>query len=167
MAAELGVTESRVSQLRTEALALLRDGLSTHLDGTDRGTATGDGCVARRRAAYGPKTVQHCMLQARLVLTRPCMPAVRRRLTIVSALAALAFAPPAAAGPYAWSYAAPAGRTLETAIPPPPAMPPVPPPPPPPQVARTSTTTRHTMPATDASFPLIEKLLSSRPEGRL
>ena len=32
VAAELGVTESRVSQLRTEALALLRDGLSTHLD---------------------------------------------------------------------------------------------------------------------------------------
>src|SRR3954466_222485 len=52
VAEELGVTESRVSQLRTEALALLRDGLSTHMDQRDSGAAPGDGCVARRRAAY-------------------------------------------------------------------------------------------------------------------
>jgi RNA polymerase sigma factor FliA len=32
IAAELGVTESRVSQLRAEALILLRDGLNAHLD---------------------------------------------------------------------------------------------------------------------------------------
>jgi Sigma-70, region 4 len=32
IAAELGVTESRVSQLRAEALILLRDGLDAHLD---------------------------------------------------------------------------------------------------------------------------------------
>ncbi|NJC74358.1 sigma-70 family RNA polymerase sigma factor, partial [Planosporangium thailandense] len=32
IAAELGVTESRVSQLRAEALVLLRDGLNAHLD---------------------------------------------------------------------------------------------------------------------------------------
>jgi RNA polymerase sigma factor for flagellar operon FliA len=32
IAAELGVTESRVSQLRAEVLILLRDGLNAHLD---------------------------------------------------------------------------------------------------------------------------------------
>ena len=32
IAGELGVTESRVSQLRAEALILLRDGLNAHLD---------------------------------------------------------------------------------------------------------------------------------------
>ena len=34
LAAELGVTESRVSQLRAEALILLRDGLNAHLEQT-------------------------------------------------------------------------------------------------------------------------------------
>src|SRR3954462_10010570 len=47
VAAELGVTESRVSQLRTEALALLKDGLGTHMEQRETGTAK-DGCVARR-----------------------------------------------------------------------------------------------------------------------
>lgn len=32
IAADLGVTESRISQLRAEALSLLKDGLNTHLD---------------------------------------------------------------------------------------------------------------------------------------
>jgi RNA polymerase sigma factor for flagellar operon FliA len=53
VAAELGVTQSRVSQLRTEAMALMRDGINTHLDpdlvaGSDRP----DGVVERRRQAY-------------------------------------------------------------------------------------------------------------------
>ena len=52
VAAELGVTESRVSQLRTEALALLKDGLTTHMTEQDERRGQGDGCVARRRAAY-------------------------------------------------------------------------------------------------------------------
>jgi RNA polymerase sigma factor for flagellar operon FliA len=53
IAQELGVTESRVSQLRAEALVLLRDGLNTHLDPDQVTTPdrTG-GCVARRRDAY-------------------------------------------------------------------------------------------------------------------
>ena len=51
VAEELGVTESRVSQLRTEALGLLRDGLNTHLD-PELVPARPDGVVARRRAAY-------------------------------------------------------------------------------------------------------------------
>ncbi|WP_230208859.1 sigma-70 family RNA polymerase sigma factor [Nostocoides sp. HKS02] len=51
VAEELGVTESRVSQLRTEALGLLRDGLNTNLD-PELVPARTDGVVARRRAAY-------------------------------------------------------------------------------------------------------------------
>jgi RNA polymerase sigma factor for flagellar operon FliA len=69
VAAELGVTESRVSQLRTEALALLRDGLSTHLDGTDRGAAGADGCVARRRAAYAAQIAGRSTMASRLAAT--------------------------------------------------------------------------------------------------
>ena len=53
IAAELGVTESRVSQLRAEALILLRDGLNAHLDPDTLPAEprTGDR-LARRRAAY-------------------------------------------------------------------------------------------------------------------
>lgn len=53
LAAELGVTESRISQLRAEALVLLRDALNTALDPhlvDQRNRA--QGVVARRRAAY-------------------------------------------------------------------------------------------------------------------
>ena len=53
IAGELGVTESRVSQLRAEALILLRDGLNAHLDpDTVPPPARLDGRVAKRRAAY-------------------------------------------------------------------------------------------------------------------
>lgn len=49
----LGVSESRVSQMRGEALALLRDGLNAQLD-PELVSAAGrpDGCAARRRGAY-------------------------------------------------------------------------------------------------------------------
>ena len=53
LAAELGVTESRISQLRAEALVLLRDGMNAQFDAvvmTRAAVATG--CVARRRHAY-------------------------------------------------------------------------------------------------------------------
>ncbi|MET0496237.1 MAG: sigma-70 family RNA polymerase sigma factor [Actinoplanes sp.] len=69
VAAELGVTESRVSQLRTEALALLRDGLGTHMDQQDFGTAKGDGCVARRRAAYAAQIAGRSTMATRLAVT--------------------------------------------------------------------------------------------------
>ena len=53
IAAELGVTESRVSQLRAEALILLRDGLNAHLDpDTLPAEPRPDSRLARRRAAY-------------------------------------------------------------------------------------------------------------------
>src|SRR6266545_2792976 len=53
IAAELGVTESCVSQLRSEALVLLKDGLTAHLDpGTLPPESRPGGRVARRKAAY-------------------------------------------------------------------------------------------------------------------
>ncbi len=53
ISAELGVTESRVSQLRAEALDLLRDGMNSQLDPEAvPSEARPDGRVARRRAAY-------------------------------------------------------------------------------------------------------------------
>jgi RNA polymerase sigma factor (sigma-70 family) len=54
IANELGVTESRVSQLRAEALILLRDGLNAHLDpDTIPAESRPDGRPARRRAPTG------------------------------------------------------------------------------------------------------------------
>jgi RNA polymerase sigma factor for flagellar operon FliA len=69
VAAELKVTESRVSQLRTEALALLKDGLTTHLEQVDTGAARNDGCVARRRAAYAAEIANRSTLHSRLAVT--------------------------------------------------------------------------------------------------
>ncbi|AGZ42529.1 sigma-70 family RNA polymerase sigma factor [Actinoplanes friuliensis] len=69
VAAELGVTESRVSQLRTEALALLKDGLTTHMDQQDTGAAKSDGCVARRRAAYAAQIAARSTMATRLAVT--------------------------------------------------------------------------------------------------
>jgi RNA polymerase sigma factor for flagellar operon FliA len=50
---ELGVTDSRISQMRAEALALLREGLNAHLQPDDADTpARPGGRVARRKDAY-------------------------------------------------------------------------------------------------------------------
>jgi RNA polymerase sigma factor FliA len=70
IAAELGVTESRVSQLRSEALALLKDGMNHHLDphlvaAPDRP----DGCIAKRRATYYAAIAERSTLQSRLTHT--------------------------------------------------------------------------------------------------
>ncbi|MEV6493488.1 sigma-70 family RNA polymerase sigma factor [Actinoplanes sp. NPDC051633] len=68
IAVELGVTESRVSQLRSEALVLLRDGLNTHLDPA-LAIPIKDGCVARRRAAYFDSIAARGTLRERLAVT--------------------------------------------------------------------------------------------------
>ena len=53
IADELGVTESRISQLRSEAMALLRDGINSQLDPDAlEPEARPNGRVARRKAAY-------------------------------------------------------------------------------------------------------------------
>ena len=72
IAAELGVTESRISQLRAEALVLLRDGLNNHLDpqllaNPDRT----NGCIARRRETYYQQIAAQGDLNTRLAITTP------------------------------------------------------------------------------------------------
>ncbi|MDQ1569256.1 MAG: polymerase sigma factor FliA [Actinomycetota bacterium] len=52
LARELGVTESRVSQMKAEALTLLREGLDATLDTEGEGAQPTQGRVARRKAAY-------------------------------------------------------------------------------------------------------------------
>jgi RNA polymerase sigma factor for flagellar operon FliA len=68
VAAELGVSESRVSQLRSEALGLLREGMNAHLAPELVGER-GDGCVARRRAAYAAQVAARGTLHSRLAMT--------------------------------------------------------------------------------------------------
>jgi RNA polymerase sigma factor for flagellar operon FliA len=70
IAAELGVTESRVSQLRAEALGLLRDGMNSQLDpGLVDDADRADGCVARRKAAYYAQVAAHGTMHSRLAMT--------------------------------------------------------------------------------------------------
>jgi RNA polymerase sigma factor FliA len=52
VARELGVTESRVSQMKAEALSLLREGLDATLEAEVPGGLPPSGRVARRKAAY-------------------------------------------------------------------------------------------------------------------
>ena len=53
LADELGVSESRISQLRAEALLLLKDGINSQLDpDAVAPEARPNGRVARRKAAY-------------------------------------------------------------------------------------------------------------------
>jgi RNA polymerase sigma factor FliA len=65
-AAELGVSESRVSQMRAEALALLRDGMNSQLAPERVTSPRGDGCVARRRHAYYAAVAARSGFHARL-----------------------------------------------------------------------------------------------------
>jgi RNA polymerase sigma factor for flagellar operon FliA len=70
VAAELGVTESRVSQLRSEALVLLKDGMNAQLNPEVLAApARPDGCVARRRAAYFADVANQGSLKRRLAMT--------------------------------------------------------------------------------------------------
>lgn len=72
IATDLGVTESRVSQLRAEALVLLKDGLNTHLDPALAAESPAkEGCVARRRSAYYEQIANRGTLYSRLALTSP------------------------------------------------------------------------------------------------
>jgi len=52
LADELGVTESRISQMRAEALGLLRDGMNSQLDPELLPVEKPTGRVARRKASY-------------------------------------------------------------------------------------------------------------------
>lgn len=70
IAKDLGVTESRVSQLRAEALSLLRDGLNTHLDPEMAPTPENpDSITARRRASYYATIASNTTMHSRLAMT--------------------------------------------------------------------------------------------------
>jgi RNA polymerase sigma factor for flagellar operon FliA len=70
IAADLGVTESRISQLRAEALSLLKDGLNTHLDPElAPNPADPESITARRRASYYANIAGNTSLHTRLALT--------------------------------------------------------------------------------------------------
>ena len=70
IAADLGVTESRISQLRAEALSLLKDGLNTHLDPDLAPIPENpDSITARRRAGYYATIAGNTNLHSRLALT--------------------------------------------------------------------------------------------------
>ncbi|RZU48989.1 RNA polymerase sigma-28 (SigD/FliA/WhiG) subunit [Krasilnikovia cinnamomea] len=74
VAAELGVTESRISQLRTEALRMLREGLNSSLAPelltvAAGGPRTRKGCMQRRRTEYFARVTRQGNLHTRLALT--------------------------------------------------------------------------------------------------
>jgi RNA polymerase sigma factor for flagellar operon FliA len=67
LADELGVSESRVSQLRAEALLLMKDGINAHLDPDQLAEeARPNGRVARRKAAYYAQVATSSSYRARL-----------------------------------------------------------------------------------------------------
>jgi RNA polymerase sigma factor for flagellar operon FliA len=70
LAEELGVTESRVSQLRAEAVALLKGALVAALDSDpERDIESPKGCAARRKEAYYASVAAHRSFTARLAAT--------------------------------------------------------------------------------------------------
>lgn len=70
LAEELGVTESRVSQLRAEAVALLRDGMIAQLEPELMvAESRPEGCAARRRASYYAAVAAQGSLHDRLART--------------------------------------------------------------------------------------------------
>lgn len=76
LAEELGVTDSRISQMRTEALALLKDGINSQLDPelvADRTTA---GRVARRKQAYYAAIADHEAVRRQPAATNPMLTSV-------------------------------------------------------------------------------------------
>lgn len=67
IAAELGVTESRVSQMRAEALVLLKDAMNASLDPELVGPAARpEGCATRRREAYYAAVAAHSDFRTRV-----------------------------------------------------------------------------------------------------
>jgi RNA polymerase sigma factor for flagellar operon FliA len=67
IAEQLGVTESRISQMRAEALLLMREAMQQALDGTAV-TSPVTGCAARRKESYRAAVASHRSFAARLTL---------------------------------------------------------------------------------------------------
>ncbi len=69
LAEELGVTESRISQMRAEALKMLKDGLNSQLNPSMVASpGPNPGAVARRKAAYYASIAEKSSFKARLTL---------------------------------------------------------------------------------------------------
>nr|WP_240311567.1 FliA/WhiG family RNA polymerase sigma factor [Nocardioides houyundeii] len=77
IAEQLGVSESRVSQMRAEALSLLRDALNRELD-PDLVKPAGrpDGCAARRRESYFAAVATRHAASLRRPVGRPSLDAI-------------------------------------------------------------------------------------------
>jgi RNA polymerase sigma factor for flagellar operon FliA len=75
LAEELGVTESRISQLRAEAMKMLRDGMNAQLQPEMVQPVRGGAVVARRRDAYHAEIASRSSYLARLSVPR--LPHVR------------------------------------------------------------------------------------------
>ena len=76
IAAKLGVSESRVSQIRAEALVLLRDAMNTALDpDLVPVPSRTDGCVARRRQSYFQAVADRHAASMRLGMATGATPA--------------------------------------------------------------------------------------------
>ena len=86
LAQELGVTDSRISQMRAEALELLRDALNAQLD-PDLVSAERPGRVAKRRAAYFAAVASHDDYRRRLSAEAGQLASLQARREPVAALA--------------------------------------------------------------------------------
>lgn len=71
LANELGVTDSRISQMRTEALALLKDGINSQLDPELVQDGPRTGRTARRKQCYYQAIAEHPSVRARGVVGTP------------------------------------------------------------------------------------------------
>ena len=72
IAAELGVTDSRISQLRAEAVALLRGALASTLDTElHQAPRNPEGCATRRKESYYASVAAHRSFSSRLTQPLP------------------------------------------------------------------------------------------------
>jgi RNA polymerase sigma factor for flagellar operon FliA len=78
----LGVTESRISQLRSEALEMLKDGITAQYDGTAAAPAPAKGRVARRKAAYAAAIATRSAWRDRLDQAALSEPAPEARVAV-------------------------------------------------------------------------------------
>ncbi|WP_380176334.1 sigma-70 family RNA polymerase sigma factor [Kineococcus sp. DHX-1] len=69
LAEELGVSESRISQMRAEALVLLRDGMNTHLSPEMVLKSAGSGAAVKRKEAYYAAVGTQTDFRSRLALS--------------------------------------------------------------------------------------------------
>src|SRR3546814_16438889 len=77
IATDLGVTESRVSQMRAEALVLLRAGLESALDTASAPVEEPNGRAAKRTAAYMAAVAAASTYKMRIPVDPPSGPARR------------------------------------------------------------------------------------------